>query len=868
MGELTGGAGPNTLDASAFNGLDPTTEIGFLNNGRGIGTSSDLPDIRIRLSTGTTVDVELTYVATLQDVLDQITAASAQLTATLNAARTRILISDNAGGATTLQVTARNGAIAAADLGLLKTGSTSLLQGDPLVGGWVVLSGGGGADQFIGSAGFDTVVESRADSPTAVNMTLTDTSLMIGSEGTDWLTSIEQVEFEGSAAQESIDAVAFTLGPVTISTGGGTDTLLGGSENDLFLVDTSNLSASDQVTVDVSAGGADIVRILGLSQLQQSDLARINFVGGAAATVYENGNLTTSLNTLGGNITIEADTITTNGHSITTGGGVATAGNITLKGRIITIDGGSQLVAIGTAAGGAGDGAITITGLDENNDIQGLGFANVDYNETTITIGDALIDGGAITINATAQVERYGINRAGSTDDNIFDSAAQSIIGQVDSFSLIAAVSVATSKATITIGTDAEIRARDLVVHARADARAKASPTISKIVGIAVAVVDTTALVQVDGRITTSNDATFRATAANTANASTKPGPLAGTAIAIAVTVIQSDSQVLVSPEANLTIGGNLYVKAETIDRNRALATAVAGLDGQIAISIAVGVEGGTTNAHLDGTADVAGSIEVDASQRNEAINSPVPLLGYIPVLKAPAVVSGIKAFSATGQVSSGDLTADFVGTVKDLEKSILGVNTLVAKITASIKAKLGLGKPPTENKFDASGALGFLYDENTVDARIGDGVNGRTVEADGSISVDALVRARPNVSAVAQSTNSTETRNGPSPSSVLNDFGKVVINEEGALYGATDDVAKDGVGIAINAAYINSIARAYISAGAVVNSGGGPYRSGSHPERDRPQLAVGCQPGHAVHRQQDADPHHRRSRHDQRVTG
>ena len=292
-------------------------------------------------------------------------------------------------------------------------------------------------------------------------------------------------------------------------------------------------------------------------------------------------------------------------------------------------------------------------------------------------------------------------------------------------------------------------------------------PTVSPAFAAAIGIVNTTATVDVDGTITTTGDLTLRSTSRNTTNVVARPDVLAGFAVGVAVTHINSDSEVNVGQTAHLTAGNNLFVKAETFDSNRTLANSIAGLDGQVALSIAVSVEAGDTQAHLDGFADAAGMIQVDASQQNLPIDNSVTI-GYLPAsvfgapISAPEVLSGVKAYAATGQTSTGNLTDDFVRTAKDVQKYMIGFNAFKQRTVQAFKDKTGLGGPPTENSLDLSGAFAVVVDSNEVDARIGDGdaTNGRTdVEADGAITVSALIEARPDVSAVSISRNSALTR-------------------------------------------------------------------------------------------------------------
>ena len=129
-----------------------------------------------------------------------------------------------------------------------------------LVGGW-------GDDTITGRKGIDTLVAERD-----ADITLSDTTLAIGGQ-TDSFSEIEQAELIGGTSANTIDASPFTLGPVTIFSGGGVDRLKGGSGDDRFLIDVSNLTTGQQVTVKLGGGSENEVLILGSgSSVTQDDL--------------------------------------------------------------------------------------------------------------------------------------------------------------------------------------------------------------------------------------------------------------------------------------------------------------------------------------------------------------------------------------------------------------------------------------------------------------------------------------------------------------------------------------------------------------------------------------------------------------------
>jgi flagellin-like hook-associated protein FlgL len=98
----------------------PASLLGDFNNGKGVLLAAGA-DFRVTRSDGTTFDVDLTAAATtVQDVIDAINTASggAGLTASLATSGNGIVLTDTAGGAGALAISALNFSNAAADLGL------------------------------------------------------------------------------------------------------------------------------------------------------------------------------------------------------------------------------------------------------------------------------------------------------------------------------------------------------------------------------------------------------------------------------------------------------------------------------------------------------------------------------------------------------------------------------------------------------------------------------------------------------------------------------------------------------------------------------------------------------------------------------
>ena len=167
---LTGGASANVIDASGFGGpvflnggstvllsllnggvgvrstdldeleLTGATLLSALNQGAGVRFVNPGTDFRITLTDGTTIDVDLiASILTVQQLIDTILAAAnavapGRLSVGIDPDSLNSLLLNDAidAGAIDLEVTALNGSLAAADLGLLDAGAGAVLSGQSI----------------------------------------------------------------------------------------------------------------------------------------------------------------------------------------------------------------------------------------------------------------------------------------------------------------------------------------------------------------------------------------------------------------------------------------------------------------------------------------------------------------------------------------------------------------------------------------------------------------------------------------------------------------------------------------------------------------------------------------------------------------
>lgn len=297
--------------------------------------------------------------------------------------------------------------------GATSTGPVDLRGGDGkdvLIGGASSdnLDGGIGDDRLYGEAGDDTLtggagndlLKGGADNDRVVeaingNATVTNTNIT-GGNGKDLLNTVEEIELTGNAANNLLDASAYTLGSVTLNGGEGSDTLAGGS---LFgdVLDGG---------VDVDAvADTDVVRanVAGTVTLSDSDLVSSGLTD--VLTSIEAASLTGSASDddidatgFGGNASISGgagnDTITgATGASLLNGNN----GNDVITGQA---ENDSLLGGAGNDTLDGGDGDDRINGHDNDDTIDGgLGNDTIfgDGGKDTINGGDGddRIDAGA-----------------------------------------------------------------------------------------------------------------------------------------------------------------------------------------------------------------------------------------------------------------------------------------------------------------------------------------------------------------------------------------------------------------------------------------------------------------------------------------
>ena len=318
------------------------------------------------------------------------------------------------------------------------------------------LTGGAGNDVLIGGpgtnvlnggpAGADTVVEAGE-----LDFTLTNARLTAAGPGggTDLLTSVERADLTGGAGANSLNASAFTLGPVTLTGGAGNDTLTGTAFADLFTGGLGDdlivgrggsdklVEALDAVTVTLTNAGLTASGGLGIDSL--SSIERVELDGGPSANTFDAGVFSAGPVTLiggaGNDILIAGsgnDLLAGGAGDDTLAGGAGTdtvfeaadadftLTNTSLAGGATGVDllAGDERVQL---AGGAGDNTFTVTGATDFA-VTLTGGAGADQvvstDDADFTLSNALLTRSTGGTFALAGIEQAALT--GGAGNNAF----------------------------------------------------------------------------------------------------------------------------------------------------------------------------------------------------------------------------------------------------------------------------------------------------------------------------------------------------------------------------------------------------------------------------------------------------------------
>ncbi|MGL6250037.1 MAG: hypothetical protein ACRC3F_03860, partial [Billgrantia desiderata] len=569
---LVGNDGGNTLDAGGWHGLGEHSSLIELMQ-RGGASQTDIEAflaalggrfdpqalaemgataavLDITLANGQTHSLNVSDARTLGDLLLLLGTVEG-LEAEFDAAAGRLRVVDTTSGAGSFTIVANDTAAILTDaLGFGMAGGEWLSQAlagtgaviDARLGGDNILTGSRGDDRFIvvageheidGGAGTNTlVVEHDAD------MTLEDDTLTLGELETA-LTNISLAELlltGGSGVM--LEATAFSGMTQFRVAEGATATVKAKSD--------------DRVTVDLAANSL-------------SGLDDVTVEGGATLVGYWKGDsaLDGITRAFTDHIELRADgRLTITGSNLTTDGS-----DLTLSARHVTINGASVLNTNG--------GQLHVSAQLPPKVLAPVNsFVDVGLFDLSLNIGDATLTGGSVRIDALlVDPERDWFNQR--TGVGIIDKGIDATLNFLQGLSLFGSISTLIANATIDIGADAKITATDgdIVVASEIDITADVSPTKAWGLGVSVSTLITRSNVHVHGQLTASNDIHLSSSVTTTQNVEAAPGGLGGVAGAVAVSVLVSESRVMVWNDAVIDASNDLTVSATTVENNTTKAT-------------------------------------------------------------------------------------------------------------------------------------------------------------------------------------------------------------------------------------------------------------------------------------------------------
>lgn len=424
-----------------------------------------------------------------------------------------------------------------------------------------------------------------------------------------------------------------------------------------------------------------------------------------------------------------------------------------------TMPAGAKLLAIGKTSTENGD--ILINAVNDTPIVSPL--VDVDVALVEIQIGaNTTISGKNVTLNASINNEALVSKKGGI--GGLYDKALSILEGLMP---IEFAASVIYAESEIDIQAGANITSSmDFTAVASNYSYAATKPLLSFIAAPSASIVISSADIQIAGNITTGRDLIIRAATDQTVKTISSPAAIKGITISTALSVIISRATAVVTDDAVLHVGRDLFVLADNTDRVLTKAASISGTDGVVGAAIAATVEIGTTTAYLEGTAIVGGDVVVAANMVQDMV--PIKKMDF-GVASLPSSSVGTSAVAGTGSNSSGDVLEDTYSAI--ISPVVVVIKDVVGKIVGEIKQAFGKKPddspdPPADitSKVDLAGSIAFVFDMQTTTARIGDGnsdgdnKNG-LVDAAGAISVTSLLCSAPYVSASAYTANNPDTK-------------------------------------------------------------------------------------------------------------
>ncbi|MCJ8300502.1 MAG: hypothetical protein MJK13_16425, partial [Pseudomonadales bacterium] len=504
---LLGSSLDDAFDASDFHGVSATSSLSNIQG----WTELTEHTLRITLddSGSTIIDVDLSALGTIQELLDLLNSLddrdSGALSASFDQANAALDISGLASltvaGTSTLILDVLGLNSNAVSAAVLNGVSLSLLAGLQLTS----QKGNGGADVLVGSKGNDSFylglgagsvtgglgVNTLTASTTATHTTvqLGDSQLLfkgatVSDDVSASFNSINTVTLVASTGAVLLDASSVTAAlDVVLDAGTTTAALKSGLGSNQLKVDITGRSTAISATVLDAAQNNEVVFYGGTTELTSADFTWVT-VTGSNYEFSRNSSSDLTINSelsLGAtNLSIKTDATLTINANIITDSNSAKAGNISLQAKDIVVADGVTLSAQGLTLATSGD--ITLLAIDDSDEITGIGFYNSDINSASIIVNAVTIQGKDITNYAEAESDPLTpVSQRGGALYAAQDFG-NSVVDTLDKQSLIAGYANANVTATVYIAAGAVIEGDNISIKAKAIARVNANPTSIAIV--------------------------------------------------------------------------------------------------------------------------------------------------------------------------------------------------------------------------------------------------------------------------------------------------------------------------------------------------------------------------------------------------
>ncbi|MCM2265025.1 MAG: leukotoxin LktA family filamentous adhesin, partial [Desulfuromonadales bacterium] len=407
-----------------------------------------------------------------------------------------------------------------------------------------------------------------------------------------------------------------------------------------------------------------------------------------------------------------------------TGASTGNSGNLSLIAPSITV-GASYLLAHVEDGSTRTAGDINLTATNISNNVVGIG-ADIQSNTAQINLNNSVLKGGNITLAATAGNSRLFDDVAGSTGENANTGGFMNdVLDFLDDVSLLGAVSLSNAAATVDINGGSIDASGNLTVSSDAKSDASAN-VLSTIVGfayseskaVANAIVDAGTTINADGNFNLTSNATAKShTNTTTFSYGANPTTLD---LTLVVSNAKGESNALINSGANVTVGNQLTVQADTFKDVKTVAKSGAYQDGQVGIAV------GLSFADMDAKAQVDGTV-------SDAVNG----------IK---IAANIKTDSANGM--ENETVADATAGNGLAQKLVVGAAGGVSSALTAKSASASGGQKASAGASNNGLAASWAYAEHDSDAvaRVGD--NAVVKSSAGTVDIDALVEDKIEISA------------------------------------------------------------------------------------------------------------------------